>query len=80
MKNESALRKTRIRLSKSLTEVSNCIGTDVGNLSRIERGQPPTIELARKIQRYYASHGVSLSLDDIFGPDPAKSNQHEHAA
>lgn len=58
----SKLREKRIERGLTLIEVSRQIHTDVGNLSRIERGQQfPSPPLAIRLCRLYG-----LALEDVF--------------
>lgn len=63
---------TQIRKSRglSLATVAEAVGTNAGNLSRIESGaQPPKRELARKLFTYY---GGAVPLALIYDPDFAE--------
>ena len=55
------LRTLRRDEGKTLAEVARAVRTDTGNLSRIERGQPPQVDLARRLADYY-----QVSLDVIY--------------
>lgn len=51
---DSPLKKARLKRERTLQEVSGAVGTDTGNLSRIERGlQIPSKELAEALVKYY---------------------------
>lgn len=51
---DSPLKKARLKREQTLQEVSSAVGTDTGNLSRIERGlQIPSKELAESLVKYY---------------------------
>lgn len=67
-----ALRKAR---GLTLKEVADEIGTDPGNLSRIERGvQPPGIALAKSLASFYCitlEHVYSLSKMNADGKEAA---------
>lgn len=53
---DSPLKKARLKRERTLQEVSSAVGTDTGNLSRIERGlQIPSKELAEALVKYYDS-------------------------
>ena len=73
-----ALRKN---LGLTLKSVAKSIGTDPGNLSRIERNvQLPGISLAKKISEFYG-----ISLDQIFSSkrvsdDSLPKSQRQRAA
>lgn len=47
------VRQARQELKKTLKEVADAVDTDVGNLSRIERGQVPGRELAERLISFY---------------------------
>ena len=48
------LRQLRQKRGKSLEDVAAAVGTDAGNLSRIERGiQLPSGQLAQRIADFY---------------------------
>lgn len=50
----SPLKKARLKRELTLQQVSSAVGTDTGNLSRIERGiQIPSKELAEALVKYY---------------------------
>lgn len=51
---DSPLKKARLKRELTLQQVSAAVGTDTGNLSRIERGiQIPSKELAEALVNYY---------------------------
>lgn len=51
---DSPLKKARLTRELTLQQVSDAVGTDTGNLSRIERGiQIPSKELAEALVKYY---------------------------
>lgn len=51
---ESPLKKARLKRELTLQQVSVAVGTDTGNLSRIERGiQIPSKELAEGLVKYF---------------------------
>ncbi|AEV24604.1 putative transcriptional regulator [Azospira oryzae PS] len=50
----SPLKQVRLKRNKTLQEVADAIGTDTGNLSRIERGQQvPSKAMAEKLAKYF---------------------------
>lgn len=50
----SPLKKARLKREKTLQQVSDDVGTDTGNLSRIERGlQIPSKDLAESLVKYF---------------------------
>lgn len=51
---KSPLRQIRERKGQTIVEVSRAVGTDPGNLSRIESGkQKASTELAEKLARHF---------------------------
>jgi transcriptional regulator with XRE-family HTH domain len=51
---DSPLKQARLKRKLTLQKVSNDVGTDTGNLSRIERGiQVPSKELAEALVKYF---------------------------
>lgn len=63
----STLRQARLKRGLKIIEAARLLGTDYGNLSRIERGlQYPRIPLARVMCDLYG-----VSMDDVFSPAPA---------
>jgi transcriptional regulator with XRE-family HTH domain len=60
---------TQIRKSRglSLAAVAEKVGTDAGNLSRVEKGeQVPKRDLARALHKFY---GGAVALAAIYDPD-----------
>ena len=65
----NTLKHIRVSRGLMLKDVAQQVGTDAGNLSRIEQGkQNPSLALARKLASLYG-----ISLDDIFGPTPQEA-------
>jgi len=66
----SKLREKRIEKGLTLTQVARQVRTDVGNLSRIERGQQfPSPPLAVRLSRAYG-----MALEDVFSvPDQQRA-------
>lgn len=65
----SRIRQLRKDRGLTLAQASAKVGTDAGNLSRVERGeQSPSIELARKLAWLY-----EVPVDQVVGGalDPA---------
>ena len=59
------LRKQREKQKTTLEVVAGAVGTDTGNLSRIERGlQVPSYPLAKKLSAFY---GAKISVDELMG-------------
>lgn len=52
----SPLKQIRMKQQKTLQEVSAAVGSDTGNLSRIERGlQVPSKDMTEKLVKYFDS-------------------------
>ncbi len=47
------LREARLERKLTLREAAKAVDTDVANLSRIERGQMPNKDLARRLVEYF---------------------------
>lgn len=60
-----ALRKSR---GLTLQEVANAIGTDTGNLSRIEQGAQRSLDLARKLVDFYGREAIT-ELQILYPPE-----------
>lgn len=59
----SPLRKARERRNLTLQDIAAAVGSDVGNMSRIERGvQTPSAELAEKICAIFQGEINELQL------------------
>lgn len=59
----NGLRSLRTHRNLTLESVAEAVGTDTGNLSRVERGQQGmTLELARRLAGFY-----NVSVDKIVG-------------
>lgn len=58
----SPLKAARLRRGETLQKVADAIGTDTGNLSRIERGQTPNTPLTKKILAYFAGEVSEVQL------------------
>lgn len=71
----NAIRKARLQQQLNLSTAATVLGTNVGNLSRIERGlQAPSPKLALRICQVYR-----ISLDDIYRP-PVELAAHNRRA
>jgi transcriptional regulator with XRE-family HTH domain len=63
----STLRNKRIAMGMRLIEAARELGTDPGNLSRIEAGtQFPRVDLAKRMASLYG-----LTLDEVFSSQPS---------
>ena len=50
----SSIKAARLKRGQTLVQVATSIGTDAGNLSRIENGkQKPSTTMAARLARYY---------------------------
>jgi transcriptional regulator with XRE-family HTH domain len=71
----STLRNKRLAMGLRLIEAARELGTDPGNLSRIEAGtQFPRVDLAKRMASLYG-----LTLDEVFS-DQASSQDAAPAA
>lgn len=60
MAHRTPLKKARVARGQTLAEVATIVGTDVGNLSRIERGiQVPSPSLASKLATHFKKDGLT---------------------
>ncbi|MEQ5208683.1 helix-turn-helix transcriptional regulator [Proteus sp. fly-1067] len=60
---QTPLRKVRVELNLTISEVANAINCDVGNLSRLERGiQAASLELAEKLTAFYRGEITELEI------------------
>ena len=60
------IKQARTKRGLILRDAAELLGTDAGNLCRIEQGQQePSIKLARRISHFYG-----LSMDEIYQSDP----------
>jgi transcriptional regulator with XRE-family HTH domain len=56
---DTPLKRLRKRQKKTLQEVADAIGTDTGNLSRIEQGKQRSLDLAEKLVEFYGSGTIT---------------------
>lgn len=60
---KSALRQIREAKSQTIVEVSRAVGTDPGNLSRIENGkQKASTEIAEKLSKHFAGEISEMEI------------------
>lgn len=60
---KSPLRQARERAGQTIVEVCRAVGTDPGNLSRIENGkQKASTELAEKLARHFDADVTELQI------------------
>lgn len=63
----SPLRRARERAGQTIVEVCRAVGTDPGNLSRVENGkQKSSTELAERLAKHF---GESISEMEILYPE-----------
>ena len=61
------LRKLREQRKVTINELSQAVGIDVGNLSRIERGlQRASLEQAKRISDFFS---IEISVMEIISPE-----------
>lgn len=64
---DSPLKKARMQKGETLQAVADAIGTDTGNLSRIERGkQTPSKEIVEKLVKHFNN---AITEIQIFYPE-----------
>jgi transcriptional regulator with XRE-family HTH domain len=60
---KSALRRAREAKGQTIVEVSRAVGTDPGNLSRIENGkQKASTELAEKLSKHFDGEITEIEI------------------
>ena len=59
MANKTPLQRLREERKKTLKDVADAVGTDTGNLSRVERGKQCSVELAARLVDYYGRRAIS---------------------
>lgn len=60
---QTPLRKVRLELNLTISEVANAINFDVGNLSRLERGiQTASLDIAEKLATFYRGKITELEI------------------
>ncbi len=63
----STIKTIRLKRGQTLTQVAQAIGTDAGNLSRVENGkQKPSPKMAAKLARYF---GYEITEIQILYPE-----------
>lgn len=74
----SPLRKARKARDLTLEVVAAAVGTDTGNLSRIERGQQASKDMVDKLVNYFEGSITELEIiypERFVGSDDAAENQ-----
>lgn len=67
MRKTKTLREVRLAKKETLADVAEAVDTDVGNLSRIERGeQVPQRDLARRLFEHFDG---AVDLSAIYDPE-----------
>lgn len=67
MRKRKTVREARLARGETLAEVAEAVETDVGNLSRIERGeQLPQRDLARRLFEHFEG---AVPLGVIYDPE-----------
>lgn len=67
------LRRLRKERGLTLLEVARAVGTDTGNLSRIEKGKQQSPELAPKLVEFFGSEHITEL--EILYPDRYTENR-----
>ena len=61
------IKKIRLKREQTLAEVATAVGTDAGNMSRIERGQQrPSLEMAARLAKHF---GYAITEMEILYPE-----------
>ena len=64
---DSPLKQVRLKHKKTLQDVAAAVGSNTGNLSRIERGQQvPGRDLAERLAKYF---GNEVTETEIYYPE-----------
>lgn len=70
----SPLKLIRLKREKTLQEVSAAVGSDTGNLSRIERGlQVPSKDMTERLVKYF---GGEITETQIIYPERFATEDH----
>lgn len=56
---DTPLKRLRTQRKHTLQEVADAIGTDTGNLSRIEAGRQKSLDLAAKLVDFFGREAIS---------------------
>lgn len=71
---QSPLKRTRLTTGRTLSEVAEAVGTNPGNMSRIENGkQKASPGLAEKIAKYF---GYAITEIQILYPERFDQTRH----
>jgi transcriptional regulator with XRE-family HTH domain len=73
----STIKTIRLKRGQTLTEVARAIGTDAGNLSRVENGkQNPSPRMAARLAKYfgYEITEIQILYPERFVDSPAHSS------
>jgi transcriptional regulator with XRE-family HTH domain len=64
---DTPLKRLRLKRKLTLLDVASAVGTDTGNLSRIESGAQKSVALAEKLVEYFGRDSICES--EILYPD-----------
>lgn len=64
---DTPLKRLRVQRKLTLQEVADAVGSDTGNLSRIEAGKQKSLEIAAKLVDYFGRDAISEA--EILYPD-----------
>lgn len=67
------LKRARLRRGETLQEVADAVGSNTGNISRIERGQVPHKDLTEKLVKHFGGEITETQLiapEHFAEPDP----------
>ncbi|CUJ66132.1 putative zinc finger/helix-turn-helix protein%2C YgiT family [Achromobacter xylosoxidans] len=71
----NAIHAIRKKLGVTQAALASGIGVTQGNVSFYEKGQTVPPHVAERLIEYAATHGVALTFDQIYRPDPAPAQQ-----
>ena len=66
----SNFKKIRERLGVTQQAMATGIGCTQGNVGHYERGQTVPPDMARKVIRFAATHGLLIGFDHVYGDAP----------
>lgn len=62
MEKDTPLRALRKSRGLTLQDVAVAVGSDVGNISRVERGKQTSTDLAQKLVEYFGSEITEVQI------------------
>lgn len=71
----NAIHAIRKKLGVTQAALASGIGVTQGNVSFYEKGQTVPPHVAERLIEYAATHGVALTFDQIYRPEPTPVQQ-----